>query len=146
DVLKALSDHAPTTPEEVLRVPGVTPALLERWGTPLMELLGTFSAANGGRRSIARRGAAEPAPRRAAPEPAPPTAQEADLYGRLKTLRSKLAKEANLPSYCVFPDKTLIELARRRPANDAELLEVPGVGPAKLEKYGAAFLEVLQEE
>jgi ATP-dependent DNA helicase RecQ len=147
DVLKALSEHAPTTPEEVLRVPGVTPALLERWGAPLMELLGTFAGENGGRRSVARRSAREPAaPRRAAPEPAPPTAQEADLYGRLKTLRSKLAKEANLPSYCVFPAKTLIELARRRPANDAELLEVPGVGPAKLEKYGAAFLDALRED
>ena len=142
EVLKSLAEYAPTTAEEVLRIPGVTPALLDRWGSPLMDVLGAFSSENAGRK-IGRRA---PAEKRPAPEAAPPTAEEADLYGRLKTLRSRLAKEANLPSYCVFPDKTLIELARRRPASDAELLAVPGVGPAKLEKYGDAFLQEIREE
>ena len=141
EVLKSIAEYAPATPEEVLRIPGVTPALLDRWGAPLMDVLAAFATENGGRK-IGRRPPAEPAPRR---EVAPPSAEEADLYGRLKALRSKLAKEASLPSYCIFPDKTLIELARRRPGDDAEMLEVPGVGPAKLEKYGEAFLEVLRE-
>jgi ATP-dependent DNA helicase RecQ len=38
----------------------------------------------------------------------------------------------------------LVEMAARRPATDAELLDVPGVGPAKLEKYGTAFLAALR--
>jgi ATP-dependent DNA helicase RecQ len=141
EILKSIAEYAPATPEEVLRIPGVTPALLDRWGAPLMDVLAAFATENGGRK-IGRRPPADPAPRR---EVAPPSAEEADLYGRLKALRSKLAKEASLPSYCIFPDKTLIELARRRPGDDAEMLEVPGVGPAKLEKYGEAFLEVLRE-
>jgi ATP-dependent DNA helicase RecQ len=140
DVLNALAANAPATPEAALELPGVTPKLLERWGAPLMELLGSHAAAPPARAPRRERGAAP------APDAAPPTPAEAELYGRLKALRSQLAKEASLPSYCIFPDKTLVELARRRPATDAELLAVPGVGPAKLEKYGVAFLDVLREE
>jgi ATP-dependent DNA helicase RecQ len=143
DLLNSLAEFAPSTPEDVLRVPGATPALLDRWGAPLMEVLSAFAVENGGRK-IGRRQPGEPAAKRPPAEAAPPTAEEAELYGRLKVLRSKLAKEANLPGYCVFADKTLIELARRRPATEAELLAVPGVGPAKLEKYGEAFLEALR--
>jgi ATP-dependent DNA helicase RecQ len=88
---------------------------------------------------------------RAAPPPAageapPPTPEERALYGRLKELRNRLAREAELPAYCVFNDRTLVELARRRPADDASLLAVPGVGPAKVEKYGDAFLAELRAE
>jgi ATP-dependent DNA helicase RecQ len=50
-----------------------------------------------------------------------------------------------VPAYIVFSDKVLVEMATRRPANDADLLDVPGVGPAKLEKYGSAFLAALRE-
>ncbi|HEX8432253.1 MAG TPA: ATP-dependent DNA helicase RecQ, partial [Longimicrobium sp.] len=136
DVLQALAANAPATPEAALELPGVTPKLLERWGAPLMELLESHAAAAAPTRAPSSRGGRGAAP---APSAAPPTPQEAELYGRLKALRSQLAKEANLPSYCIFPDKTLVELARRRPGTDAELLAVPGVGPAKLEKYGSAF-------
>ncbi|CAN5207067.1 hypothetical protein BH20GEM2_BH20GEM2_00160 [soil metagenome] len=66
-----------------------------------------------------------------------------DLFDRLRELRSRLAREESVPAYCVFADRTLQELARRRPTSDAELLSVPGVGPAKLEKYGAEFLRLL---
>jgi ATP-dependent DNA helicase RecQ len=92
---------------------------------------------------------AAPAARRAAPAPAEPAAlRPADLevFERLRALRGGLAREAGLPAYCVFPDRTLRELAARRPRSEEELLEVPGVGPARLERWGGAFLELLQEE
>ncbi len=66
------------------------------------------------------------------------------LFTRLRELRSKLAKEEQLPAYCVFLDRTLSALARLRPARLDELAEVPGVGPSKLAKYGAAFLDALR--
>jgi ATP-dependent DNA helicase RecQ len=66
------------------------------------------------------------------------------LFARLRELRARLAKEAQLPAYCVFHDRTLAALARRRPATLDELAEVPGVGPSKLAKYGAAFLDALR--
>jgi ATP-dependent DNA helicase RecQ len=74
-----------------------------------------------------------------------PTAAEERLFDRLRRVRTDLARTAGLPAYCVFPDRTLAELARRRPTTEDDLLEVPGVGPAKAAKYGPAFLRVLEE-
>jgi ATP-dependent DNA helicase RecQ len=65
------------------------------------------------------------------------------LFERLRTLRKELADRQGVPAYIVFSDKVLREMAARRPASPAELLDVPGVGPAKLERYGRAFLEAL---
>ncbi len=66
------------------------------------------------------------------------------LFARLRELRAKLARDEQLPAYCVFHDRTLLALARARPATLDELAAVPGVGPAKLAKYGAAFLDALR--
>ena len=65
------------------------------------------------------------------------------LFQRLRDVRKELADRQRVPAYIVFSDKVLVEMAARRPANEQELLDVPGVGPAKLEKYGPTFLEVL---
>jgi ATP-dependent DNA helicase RecQ len=81
----------------------------------------------------------------APPQASSPTPEQAELYGRLKALRSELAREAGLPAYCIFPDRTLVELARARPGSEAQMLEVPGVGPARLEKYGERFLREIRE-
>lgn len=65
------------------------------------------------------------------------------LFQRLRALRKRLADAQDVPAYIVFSDKVLLEMVVRRPVSRAELLEVPGVGPAKLERYGAEFLEAL---
>jgi ATP-dependent DNA helicase RecQ len=57
-----------------------------------------------------------------------------------------LADRENVPAYIVFSDAVLREMARRRPASETGLLAIPGVGPAKVQRYGAAFLEVLAAE
>jgi ATP-dependent DNA helicase RecQ len=66
------------------------------------------------------------------------------LFTRLRELRAKLARQEQLPAYCVFHDRTLVALARAKPATLDELAQVPGVGPSKLAKYGAAFLDALR--
>ena len=66
------------------------------------------------------------------------------LFARLRELRARFAKEEKLPAYCVFHDRTLAALARQRPATLDEMSSVPGVGPTKLAKYGAAFLDALR--
>jgi ATP-dependent DNA helicase RecQ len=66
------------------------------------------------------------------------------VFQRLRELRKELADRQRVPAYIVFSDKVLVEMAARRPATDTELLDVPGVGPAKLEKYGSAFLAALR--
>jgi ATP-dependent DNA helicase RecQ len=68
-----------------------------------------------------------------------------DLYEALRRLRKRLAAEQNVPAYVVFSDATLAEMAARKPITGAELLEVNGVGQAKLERYGDAFLAAIAQ-
>ncbi|HEX8848381.1 MAG TPA: RecQ family ATP-dependent DNA helicase [Gemmatimonadaceae bacterium] len=68
------------------------------------------------------------------------------MLARLKTLRTTIAREDKVPPYVVFPDRTLAELAVRRPRTTHAMAEVRGVGPTKLEKYGERFLAVLRDE
>ena len=65
-----------------------------------------------------------------------------DLLTALKQWRTVQASRAALPPYCVFSDKTLREIAQARPQTSDELLEVSGVGPGKLDKYGADVLKI----
>jgi ATP-dependent DNA helicase RecQ len=67
------------------------------------------------------------------------------LFERLRTLRRELADRQGVPAYIVFSDSVLVEIATRRPRDAGALLDVPGVGPAKLEKYGQRFLEAVAE-
>ncbi len=64
----------------------------------------------------------------------------AELFGRLRALRASLARRQGVPAYVVFTDKTLRELALARPATMAQFRAVSGVGTAKAERYGEAFL------
>jgi ATP-dependent DNA helicase RecQ len=66
------------------------------------------------------------------------------LLDRLRTLRRAIAKEEQVPAYVVFPDRTLAEMAVRRPRTSAALSGIRGVGPTKLERYGERFLAVVR--
>lgn len=68
-----------------------------------------------------------------------------DLFGALKNLRNKLAKEKSLPSYIVFNDKSLHDMCSIMPSNDSEFLMVYGVGQSKLDNYGSQFMEVISD-
>jgi len=76
---------------------------------------------------------------------APPKAVEPDdpLYVVLKKWRLETARAEERPAYVIFHNSTLAEIVRRAPRSREELAEVPGVGPAKLERYGDDLLAVL---
>ncbi|HUE95381.1 MAG TPA: HRDC domain-containing protein, partial [Longimicrobiaceae bacterium] len=82
---------------------------------------------------------------RAVPAAPPPGPVDPSLLGRLKQVRTRLAREEKVPAYCVFSDAILSEIAARKPNTAAELLDIKGVGPAKIDKYGASFLDVLRQ-
>jgi len=65
------------------------------------------------------------------------------LFDELRAVRKRLADESNVPPFVVFSDKTLKDMCAKRPKNDKEFLDVSGVGENKLEKYGEAFLTVI---
>jgi ATP-dependent DNA helicase RecQ len=68
---------------------------------------------------------------------------EENGFQALRALRLRLAQAQSLPPYVVFHDSTLKEMASAKPRSLAQLARVPGVGEAKLEKYGAEFLAAL---
>ena len=72
------------------------------------------------------------------------SAADERLFAALKSLRGEIARAESMPAYIVFPDRTLAELAVRRPRTLAAMGDVRGVGPAKLEKYGQRFLDALR--
>jgi DNA helicase-2/ATP-dependent DNA helicase PcrA len=67
------------------------------------------------------------------------------LFEELRRWRSAQAKAANVPAFVIFDDKTLTEVATRRPQDRAGLLAVPGIGPVKLERYGDDLLAVVAQ-
>jgi ATP-dependent DNA helicase RecQ len=64
----------------------------------------------------------------------------AALFERLRALRLELARAERIAAYMIFPDRTLIEIARKRPRSLPALRALHGVGEAKLARYGGAFL------
>src|SRR5687768_3479552 len=67
------------------------------------------------------------------------------VFVALKTVRTAIAREEQVPAYVVFSDRTLAELAARRPQSLSALQDVRGVGPMKLERYGARFLAAITQ-
>ncbi|MEP3046924.1 MAG: DNA helicase RecQ [Roseibium sp.] len=66
------------------------------------------------------------------------------LFERLRRLRTQIARDQGVPPYVVFPDATLAGMASARPVTSDGLLDVSGVGQSKLEKYGEAFLDLVE--
>jgi ATP-dependent DNA helicase RecQ len=75
---------------------------------------------------------------------APGDDRHAALFEALRLWRLQVAREHGVPAYTVFHDATLEEIARRRPASIEALRAVSGVGAIKLERYGAAVLDLVQ--
>ncbi len=66
-----------------------------------------------------------------------------DLFERLKVKRKEIADNENVPPYVVFADKTLMEMAAYYPQTKAGLIQIHGVGAAKLSTYGPAFIDTI---
>jgi ATP-dependent DNA helicase RecQ len=66
-----------------------------------------------------------------------------ELFQRLRARRAELAREQGVAAYMIFHDSTLRAMAQKRPASLEAMASVPGVGKAKLDRYGAAFLKAI---
>ncbi len=76
---------------------------------------------------------------------APLTRDQIETLDALKAVRTRLARAEEVPAYVIFPDRTLREMATERPRTLTALANIHGVGPSRLEKFGAEFLAVLKE-
>jgi superfamily II DNA helicase RecQ len=86
---------------------------------------------------------ADGAPAATAAASSGPRPEVDELFGRLKLRRKQLAAARHVPAYVVFSDATLLRIAEQRPRSDQELLAISGIGPAKLELYGPALLDLV---
>lgn len=68
------------------------------------------------------------------------------IFERLRQLRTELAEEEGVAPFIIFHDKTLKAIASHRPVTPAALLEIPGIGDLKAERYGRRVLEVVNGE
>jgi ATP-dependent DNA helicase RecQ len=66
------------------------------------------------------------------------------LFALLRQKRKEMADQAGVPPYVIFSDRTLIEMAAYYPQSRASLLTIAGIGQVKLNRYGAAFLEIIK--
>ncbi|MCV3208017.1 DNA helicase RecQ [Mesorhizobium sp. YC-39] len=90
-----------------------------------------------------RHRAARGKPRSAGGAAADTEGLDASLLAALKALRLRLAKERQVPAYVIFSDRTLIDMAERRPRDLDAFAEVNGVGAAKLREFGEMFLSAI---
>ncbi|HLG22733.1 MAG TPA: HRDC domain-containing protein, partial [Candidatus Manganitrophaceae bacterium] len=110
-------------------------------GWDLLEEIGPVAPARSAARREKRAWAASEAP---LGEDGSPHVEEEALFVRLRALRKRLADEKGLPAYLIFSDAVLLQMAARRPTNEAELLQINGIGPKKLAQYGARFLAEIE--
>ncbi len=85
-----------------------------------------------------------PKPRRRTRQAVPDEQFSEELFEILRELRKDRAREANVPPYVIFSDKTLRQMARDYPTTDEEMLTVSGVGEVKLRRYGGQFLAAIR--
>ena len=74
---------------------------------------------------------------------APPSLAKAGVIEELKRWRLARARKDEVPAYVIFHDSTLEAIAARHPAQLEELADIHGIGPTKLERYGAEIIALL---
>tara|TARA_B100001123_G_scaffold65537_2_gene72697 strand:- start:4171 stop:6303 length:2133 start_codon:yes stop_codon:yes gene_type:complete len=97
---------------------------------------GMALGSTGGRRQVKSKGRIK--------ESRPLSKEDEALFQDLRKLRKSIADREGVPAYIVFNDTTLREMAIKRPITPEEFLAISGVGPAKLDRYGEAFLETIK--
>ena len=76
----------------------------------------------------------------------PEPGMDSPLYAKLALWRLERARDEEVPAYIVFHNRVLAAIAEANPSSRAELGEIPGVGPAKLDRYGDDVLVVLKSD
>ena len=72
-------------------------------------------------------------------------AYDKELFQQLRSVRMKIAKEANMPPFVIFSDRSLIDMAAKFPVNGDDMRNITGVGEKKMERYGHIFIATINE-
>jgi superfamily II DNA helicase RecQ len=74
------------------------------------------------------------------------SAEDFTVFSRLRELRKKLAEAEAVPIYAVFTNEQLAAIAKAKPENDSQLQNIPGIGQARVAKFGHAVLLSIREK
>ena len=77
--------------------------------------------------------------------PTPLSSADLEVFEVLRKWRAQAAKEMEKPTFTILPDAALVALAQTRPADETALIQIPGIGPVKLERFGSQLLKILAE-
>ena len=138
--LPELRKMAPPRPDPAPGEPAGLSASSPSRQSPSGDAAGLFSGSGGAAVGSSTRTGS----RQSKPEP-PTDPSDAAIFEALRAWRRERSKTDGVPAYVVFPDAVLIRLATQHPRNEAELLAVSGIGPAKLAAYGAEALALIAE-
>ena len=75
-----------------------------------------------------------------------PVRDEDQIFQALREWRLKKAEESSLPPYCIFPDKTLHNIARAKPSSLLDLLDIKGLGKTTIKKYGDDIIKIINKQ
>jgi ATP-dependent DNA helicase RecQ len=76
---------------------------------------------------------------------AEPVNIDRQLFAKLKHLRKQIAEEENVPAFVIFSDATLADMTDKMPTDKNQFIAVTGVGQTKLERYGGAFITLIED-
>jgi hypothetical protein len=119
--LEEMATIKPTTHSEFLIVSGVGPVKLEQYGDSFLKVIRDYLGVESTFENES-------------------SAYDHALFEKLRSLRNSIANDRSLPAYFVFNNDSLKDMATSKPKTRKEFLKISGVGPAKLEDYGDAFL------
>jgi len=123
--LEEMATIKPINRSEFLSVSGVGPVKLEEYGDSFLKVIRDYL----GVKSTAVDES---------------SAYDHALFEKLRSLRNTIANERSLPAYCIFNNDSLKHMATSKPITRAEFLKISGVGPARLDEYGTAFLSCIK--
>ena len=138
--LQAMATYFPTSEESFRLTSGVEPMRSEKYANIFLPIIREYFKEHG----IDSAKSATEGPNTHEPASEEPNEYAPELFERLQAKRKTIAHEEAVPTFFVFSDRTLREIATHFPKTEEEFMQVHGIGPKKIEKYAKAFLPIIR--
>ena len=146
NTLRDMAAYVPITEDSLLKISGIGPRKVQNFGKDFLVEIRAYAQQRGLQdktSEIAARRSSPPRARRSAANADPLEYDEA-LFERLRAVRTRLAREREVPPYVIFGDRALREMAAYSPTTPDTFLRINGVGQRKLQDFGDQFIEAIR--
>ena len=139
--LQAMATYCPTSEESFRLTSGVGPMRSEKYANIFLPIIREYFKEHG----IDSAKSATEGPNTHEPASEESNEYAPELFERLQAKRKTIAHEEGVPTFFVFSDRTLREIATHFPKTEEEFMQIHGIGPKKIEKYAKAFLPIIRD-